>query len=77
VNGTVDSGDDSAWIRQASTEFCCCQCGALKRDGNLVNSLCVPVQDAQTTQSLLKLADLARDATFYGNNLRVDGLHRV
>ena len=35
------------------------------------------VQDAQTTQSLLKLADLARDATSYGNNVRVDGLHRV
>jgi hypothetical protein len=37
----------------------------------------VSVQDAQTTQSLLKLADLARDATSYGNNVRVDGIHRV
>jgi hypothetical protein len=36
------------------------------------SSLCVSVQDAQTTQSLLKIADLARDATSYGNNVRVD-----
>jgi hypothetical protein len=42
-----------------------------------VSSHCVSVQDARTAQSLLKLADLARDATSYGNNVRVDGLHRV
>jgi hypothetical protein len=42
-----------------------------------VSSVCVSMQDAQTAQSLLKLADLARDTTSYGNNVRVDGLHRV
>jgi hypothetical protein len=37
----------------------------------------VSVQGAQTTHSLLKSADLARDATSYRNNVGVDGLHRV
>jgi hypothetical protein len=35
------------------------------------------MQDAPTTQSLLELAGLARDATFYENIVRVDGLHRI
>jgi hypothetical protein len=64
ANATTDSCDSQSHgyvKRQQSSDT-----ANAAREGETatwVSSLCVSVQDAQTTQSLLKLADLARDAT--------------